>query len=151
MKFSARSESKLQIDLTALIDVVFLLLIFFMVSTTFSRESQLRIKLPEASQTEEKENKEDKVLEINISAAGNYSVRIPGSDKARTLVSDTREVLQRAIAAGTAGIDKIIIVVRADRKTPHEAVIRAMDASRRLGHTRITFATQRPGSGNTTP
>ena len=55
MKFSDRNDEETQINLTPLIDVVFLLLIFFMVSTTFSKESQLRIKLPESSDEPEQE------------------------------------------------------------------------------------------------
>ena len=67
MKFSDKQEDETLINLTPLIDVVFLLLIFFMVSTTFSKESQLRIKLPESSE-EEMEEQETRILEIEINS-----------------------------------------------------------------------------------
>jgi len=82
MKFSDREEDDVQINLTPLIDVVFLLLIFFMVSTTFSKESELRIKLPESSD-DPVEQRENPVLEIEISAEGVYAVKGPGDESAK--------------------------------------------------------------------
>jgi len=144
MKFrDPGTEEEFQINLAPLIDVVFLLLIFFMVSTTFSHESQLRIKLPEATTTEEPVE-EPKNIEINISAEGLYSVRGPSDREARSLLNDERDTLLRALRDSSAGSTDHVVVIRADRKTPHEAVVRAMDAARRLGLTRITFATQQP-------
>lgn len=141
MKFSDREEDDVQINLTPLIDVVFLLLIFFMVSTTFSKESELRIQLPESSD-EPMEQRENPVLEIEISAEGGYAVKGPGDKSARELLGNDRETLYRALSAATGDRSDVVTVIRADRRTPHESVIRAMDIARRLGHTNITFATQ---------
>ena len=86
VKFSDRKEDETLINLTPLIDVVFLLLIFFMVSTTFSKESQLRIKLPESSE-DEVEQQEAKILEIEINSEGVYAVKGPDEDAARELLN----------------------------------------------------------------
>lgn len=142
MKFSDREEDDVQINLTPLIDVVFLLLIFFMVSTTFSKESELRIQLPESSDRPV-EARQDAVLEIQIGAAGEYAVKGPGDDAARPLLGSDRQALYRALAAAGGNRTELVTVIRADRRTPHEAVVRAMDMVRRLGYTDITFATQK--------
>lgn len=141
MKFKDDNTEELQINLTPLIDVVFLLLIFFMVTTTFSKESQLRIKLPEAS-TKSKQQTDKDVIEIQISSAGLFSIRGPSDNKAKQLLSSSPRDLRLAIKDAGQGQSDRVVVIRADRNTPHEAVIRAMDASRRQGHTHITFATQ---------
>lgn len=141
MKFSNREEEELQINLTPLIDVVFLLLIFFMVSTTFSKESELRIQLPESSD-EAVEERTTPVLEVEISADGVYAVKGPEDESARQLLGTDRETLYRALSAATGNRTELVTVIRADRQTPHASVVQAMDIARRLGHTDITFATQ---------
>ncbi|MDZ7841131.1 MAG: biopolymer transporter ExbD [Gammaproteobacteria bacterium] len=141
MKFSDREEDDVQINLTPLIDVVFLLLIFFMVSTTFSKESELRIQLPETSD-EPVQERQNLVLEVEISRDGTYAVKGPDDDAARQLLGSDRQVLYRALAAAGGNRSDLVTVIRADRQTPHEAVVRAMDIARRLGYTDITFATQ---------
>jgi len=141
MRFSDREEDDVQINLTPLIDVVFLLLIFFMVSTTFSKESELRIQLPESSD-EPVEQRQSPVLEVEISKQGTYAVKGPGDESAKPLLGSDREALYRALAAASGNHPDMITVIRADRRTPHESVVRAMDIARRLGHTNITFATQ---------
>lgn len=149
MKFSDHKEEETTINLTPLIDVVFLLLIFFMVSTTFSKESQLRIKLPESSD-EPVELQQAKLLEIEISAKGVYAIKGPGEARANQLLNTNRATLRRAIMNEIQGDSEVVTVIRADRQTPHESVIIAMDVSRRLGLTDITFATQQisEDSGN---
>lgn len=141
MKFSDREEDDVQINLTPLIDVVFLLLIFFMVSTTFSKESELRIQLPESSD-EPIQERRNPVLEVEISKDGMYAVKGPDDDSAQQLLGTDRQVLYRALAAAGGNRSDLVTVIRADRQTPHESVVRAMDIARRLGHTDITFATQ---------
>ncbi len=141
MKFSDRQEEETIINLTPLIDVVFLLLIFFMVSTTFSKESQLRIKLPESSD-EPIEKQEVKFLEIEINSDGVYAVKGPDEEAAKELLNSSRETLRRALLRVMQDDVDAVTVIRADRRTPHESVIRAMDVSRTLGLTNITFATQ---------
>jgi biopolymer transport protein ExbD len=147
MRFREQNEEEaVEINLTPLIDVVFLLLIFFMVSTTFSKETQLHIKLPEATATAQPED-QSKELEIDISASGMFAIKGPADKEARQLLQDTPQALRRALKAAMGEQSDLLVVVRADRKTPHEAVIRALDASRRLGLSRVTFATQQAVAG----
>ncbi|MDH3377302.1 MAG: biopolymer transporter ExbD [Gammaproteobacteria bacterium] len=140
MRFKEQDDEELQINLTPLIDVVFLLLIFFMVSTTFSKESQFHIKLPEA--TNEPTEQKDNLLEIEINSEGDFAVKGPREDVAKRLVNRSAETLTAALKTAAAGDPDLIIVIRADRRTPHEAVVNAMDMSRRLGYLNITFSTR---------
>ncbi|MBF39977.1 MAG: biopolymer transporter ExbD [Acidiferrobacteraceae bacterium] len=143
MKFSRSSQEEVTINLTPLIDIVFLLLIFFMVSTTFSKESQLRIRLPDASPDSEVEQRPSRLV-VAITKSGDYSIRGPNESTGHHLLSRERSVLAEAMAKGAQGTDELVVVIRADRKTPHEAVVRVMDVARKLGLVRITFATQKP-------
>jgi len=150
MKFRENDskDDELQINLTPLIDIVFLLLIFFMVTTTFTRESQLRIQLPEA-QAEDKVEQKAPQLVIEISARGVYAVKGPNDESARQVINTSAEALKRVLDKSSAvdDRDEMIVIVRADRKTPHEAVIRALSVARQSGLTRITFATQSEPDG----
>ena len=146
MKFkNSTDDDELQINLTPLIDIVFLLLIFFMVSTTFTKESQLKIQLPEA-QAEDTSTEKVPQLVIEISALGVYAVKGPADDTARQVLNTSSDALQRVIrnAAENTDKDKVVVIVRADKQTPHEAVIRALSVAGQLGLTRITFATESP-------
>lgn len=148
MKFkNTTDDDELEINLTPLIDIVFLLLIFFMVSTTFTKESQLKIKLPQAD-GEKATLQEIPKLIIEISALGVYAVKGPDDEAARQILNTSPDALQRVIrsAAENQDKDKMVVIIRADRKTPHEAVVRALSVAGRLGLTRITFATEsQPG------
>lgn len=125
------------VNLTPLIDVVFLLLIFFMVSTTFKDDARIKVQLPEA-QGEEVPAEEPQVLEIVIDAAGVFYVNT------RMVVDRELETLKKAIA-GAAGEDRELpVVIKADAKTPHQAVMTAMDAASQLGLLRFAFAATRP-------
>ena len=150
MKFrDSREDDELEINLTPLIDVVFLLLIFFMVSTTFTKESQLKIQLPEAK-GEEAVQQEIPTLVIEISALGVYAVKGPADQAARQVLNTSADALQRVIrsAAEDQDREKLLVIVRADKKTPHEAVVRALSVAGQLGLTRITLATEsQPGDG----
>ncbi len=140
MKFHQSRDEDLSINLTPLIDVVFLLLIFFMVSTTFNRESQLTIRLPEAS-VEPVVAEDVSLLEIQVSQSGQFAVRGPGEETARSLINADEDTLLRALGE-TPGVETdTVVVIRADRRTPHELVVRAMDTARRLDLRRVTFAT----------
>ena len=143
MKFSRSSQEEVTINLTPLIDIVFLLLIFFMVSTTFSKESQLRIRLPDASPDSEVEQRPSRLV-VAITKSGDYSIRGPNESTGHHLLSREQSVLAQAMAKGAQGTDELVVVIRADRNTPHEAVVRVMDVARKLGLVRITFATQKP-------
>ena len=125
-----------EVNLTPLIDVVFILLIFFMVSTTFQKESEIKIELPEAS-ADAVEEKDD-VLELVIDAEGRYFI------EQQQVVNTELETLQKAIGKFLGDRTGIPVVIRADRRTPYESVVRAMDAVSRLGLVQMSLATSQP-------
>ncbi|GAB4357493.1 MAG: biopolymer transporter ExbD [Gammaproteobacteria bacterium] len=122
------------LNMTPLIDVVFLLLIFFMVSTTFDRETELKIQLPEAAGEERQEAKAP--IEIVIDAQGRYFVN------RQEVLNKKLETLKTALSKVAGDRKDPPLVISADRMTPHEAVIRAMDAASQLGLVHITFVTK---------
>lgn len=136
MKLATRRGEEPEVNLTSLIDVVFLLLIFFMVSTTFERQAALRIDLPEASAVEQQVDQPEK-LELVIDSAG----RMYLND--RQLV-DPEPATIRAALAEAAGQDRSLpVIIRADAQTPHHFVVTAMDVTGQLGFTRLSIATER--------
>lgn len=136
MKFRRQRTEDEGINLTPLIDVVFLLLIFFMVSTTFTKRTQLSVDLPEA--VGEKNSEAPRQIEIMISADGSYAV----NDQA--LVNNKVETLKAAITKLAEGDTKIPLVITADAKTPHQAVVQAMDAAGQLGFAHLSITTRQP-------
>jgi len=130
-----RSEKKddLDVNITPLIDVVFLLLIFFMVSTTFERESEIEVTLPEAAI--DAPVSDDISIEITISAQGIYFVN--GKRVLNTQIS----TLKQAMIKVSNGKDDPVIIVSADANTTHQSVVKVMDAARQLGFIHLSFAT----------
>jgi biopolymer transport protein ExbD len=137
MRFSEAEHDDTQIELTPLIDVVFLLLIFFMVSTTFSRESSIQIDLPEATERAEQTDEPLRV-EVLVSKDSSYAIRAPGEETARALLNKQRITLLRAVSE-YSDMD-ILLVIRADRLAPHEAVMQVMDVAKSLGIARLSFS-----------
>jgi biopolymer transport protein ExbD len=135
VNLSRRRREEPEINLTPLIDVVFLMLIFFMVSTTFLRQSELRISLPEASQ--EPSQAVEKPLELTINTEG--TVFLDG----KPLVNSQRETIERALdkAAGDRDPAKMELVIRADGRTRHQLVVTALDAAGRAGFRNVGIAT----------
>ena len=137
MKFQRHRREDVGVDLTPLIDVVFLLLIFFMVSTTFIRETQLKIDLPEASG--ELQEIEDDVIEITVDRRGDYAVN------QQLLVNSELDTLLRALRERLAERDPTTrVIITADANAAHADVVRAMDAAGRLGLSRISITTRQP-------
>ena len=136
MKFKRQRSQEVGVDLTPLIDVVFLLLIFFMVSTTFTRESHLQVELPEAS-GEPAEASEVKQSDVVINAEGQYILND------RTLVNNQRETLERGVRELAEGNSSMPFIITADARTPHEFVVRAMDVAGRLGFAKLSITTER--------
>lgn len=140
MRLQHHDKEEPTVDLTSLIDVVFLLLIFFMVSTTFERESVLKVDLPEASSVEEREEIPDS-LELVIDSEG----RMYLNDQ-RLIDSEERTI--RAAIEQMAGEERNLpMVLRADRQTPHHFVVTAMDVAAQLGFVNLSIATDR-SAGN---
>jgi biopolymer transport protein ExbD len=140
VKFRRQQREEVGINLTPLIDVVFLLLIFFMVSTTFTRETQLTIDLPEAAGTA-RENSEQEV-EILVDEAGNYRVNGQG------LVDNRMRTLQAAIYKISAGDTTLPMVITADAEAAHQYVVRAMDAAGQMGFVHLSITTRQPAGSD---
>lgn len=134
MRFDTSStQDDVDINLTALIDVVFTLIIFFVVTTSFNNRSALKITLPssQASQAEQ----QNKPLIILVDKSGNYFV---GNT---ALVRNDLSSLKEAISQQAGNDKKRTIVIQADAKTSHQSVITAMDAIGQLGFSHISIAT----------
>ncbi len=138
MKFRRQHRDELAINLTPLIDVVFLLLIFFMVSTTFTRETQLTIDLPEA-QGQLKETVEEQI-EILVDESGNYRVN------GEALVDKRMRTLQAAIYKISAGDTTMPMTISADAQAAHQDVVQAMDAAGQMGFVHLSITTRQPAS-----
>jgi len=140
LKFRREHREEVGINLTPLIDVVFLLLIFFMVSTTFSRETQLTIDLPEAEGSLKESN--DQQIEILVDEAGNYRVNGQG------LVDNRIRTLQAAIYKISTGDTTMPMVITADADAAHQYVVRAMDAAGQMGFVHLSITTRQPAGSD---
>ncbi|MEE4185154.1 MAG: biopolymer transporter ExbD [Gammaproteobacteria bacterium] len=137
MNLSSRRREEPEINLTSLIDVVLLLLVFFMITTSFVRESRIGIRLPEASSGESAQQ-EEVPLTIAVTAQGTYLVN------GRLLIDSRPGTLESAIrktAGDEAGTE---ITINADAEASHQAVVTAMDVAGKLGYVQINIATIRP-------
>ena len=135
MKFKRSIRSDLSINVTPLIDVVFLLLIFFMVTTTFSRETRLLVNLPEANA--ELAQSQTAQIEIIVSREGSYLIN------GRALVNNRIETLIRGLELESGGDRDLPIILIADAEATHQSVVTAMDAIGQSGFARLNIATQR--------
>lgn len=134
MKFKRQHTEMVEVNLTPMLDVVFLLLIFFMVSTTFTKESHLTIDLPEA--TANSESTPTNTIEIVISSSGHYSIN------GQQLVNQQLDILKRALQKELGQQTKVPVIITADAKTPHESVVKAMDAAGQLGLVNLSITTR---------
>ncbi len=132
MKLQALPLEDPKVSLTSLIDVVFLLLIFFMISTSFEQQTALQISLPKASQ--EAELVRDKVLELAIDAEGRMYVNENG------LLDSRPATLTAALENATKGGRDIPVILRADANTPHHYVVTAMDVLAKMGFQNLSIA-----------
>ena len=134
MKFRRKQRENVDINLASLIDVVFILLLFFVVTTTFTRETQLRVELPEAVSGASADD-QTRQLDIAISADGVFSVNnhiLPKSDLA---------TLMEALQKESNGDTNLPLSISADGKTQHQSVITAMDAAGKLGFSHLRMTT----------
>ena len=139
MRFQHRRSEDPDLNMTSLIDVVLLLLIFFMMSTKFIDESRLQVRLPEAGiQPDEAATRE--TVEIEVTAEGGY--RVGGRD----LVNNSPDTLATALSRSTKGDRSQPITIRADARAVHQSVVTAMDVAGRLGYRQINIATVHDGS-----
>lgn len=140
MKFRRRAKVAQDVNVTPLIDVVFLLLIFFMVSTTFTKETHLKVNLPEADAPPSQSVPGS--IDILITAEGNYSLNGVAlvNQQIKTLMAGLKQLSAEPHS-------DTVLTITADAKTPHQAVVTAMDAAGRLGFVKINILTQEPAQG----
>ena len=129
-----RPRTQPEVNLTSLIDVVLLLLIFFMVSTSFVKQSQITISLPEADSSAIVEEVPEQI-DIMITSTGTYLVN------GRELINSRVETIRNAIQKVSGGNNSLPLTISADANAKHQDVVTAMDVAGRLGFTRISIAT----------
>jgi len=146
MKFRARRVEEPEVNLISFIDVVLMIVIFFMLSSTFSQEGRLKIRLPEAGIAAVPRTTPPSII-LAISADGVYQVN-------GTTIDDTDSgTLREAVVAVAGDARDARITVRADARATHQAVVTAMDVIARLGFREVDIATvqEGPGSGGARP
>jgi len=134
MKLNLRVKEEPEVNMTSLIDVVLLLLIFFMVSTSFVKQSQISIRLPEVDSAAIVEEVAEQV-DIMITEQGTYLVNN------RELVNSRPETIRNALQKVSGGNTNLPLTISADANARHQHVVTAMDVAGKLGFTRISIAT----------
>lgn len=132
MNLRPRRASPPHVDITPLIDVVFLMLIFFMVSTTFDKQTQLKVDLPKAGVTEAAEDIKDKI-DITIDAQGHFYVN------ELELVKHDAETLRRTMQKIADGRSDLPIIVSGDRNAPLQSMMTVLDVAAQLDMPRLSF------------
>ena len=134
MKLNLRPKAEPEVNMTSLIDVVLLLLVFFMVSTSFVKQSQISIRLPEADSSAIVEEVAEQ-LDIMITEQGIFLVN------GRELINNRPETIRNALQKLSAGNTRMPLTISADGNTPHQYVVTAMDVAGKLGFVKINIAT----------
>ena len=138
MKFRSRRRSPPEVNLTSLIDVVFLLLLFFMVSATFEKLGRMQVELPQAQPNVEQEQQPDRIT-VTVDTEGQFFVND------RELVNTDIETVKRALVSVAGERRDLPMVISADGRAPHQAVVTVMDAASQIGLARVSFAIKRNG------
>lgn len=136
MKFRRSAPDPLEINLTPLIDCLLFLIIFFMLSTTFTKASKLQISLPEAKGDATPAQPHN--IEVSVSATGNYAVN------GLVLASKQATSLRSAIEKASEGSRDIPFMISADGNTPHQAVVTVMDVAGQMGFQGLSISTRQP-------
>jgi len=134
MNFNVRPRLEPEVNMTSLIDVVLLLLIFFMVSTSFVKQSQITIRLPAADSEAVVEEVPDH-LEIMITEQGTYLIN------GRELINSRPETIRNALQKLSGGNTRLPLTISADANARHQHVVTAMDVAGKLGFVKISIAT----------
>jgi biopolymer transport protein ExbD len=137
MKLQSRSKEAPEVNLTSLIDVVLLLLVFFMVSTSFVRDAEISLRLPQA-EAPTSPTTLDEILDITVTQTGSYIVN------GRPLVNSQRRTLRAAIERLMGDTRDLPVTIRADAEASHQSVVTAMDVVGQLGFVQINIATVTP-------
>lgn len=139
MRFRRRRAEEPEINLIPFIDVLLVILIFLMLSTTYSKYAELQITLPTADAERMRERPAE--ILVSVSADGRYQI-----DK-KPVEGRSVNALAQELQAAAAGKAEPVVIVSADATSAHQAVINVLDAARRAGLVRLTFAAQVPGDG----
>lgn len=132
MNLRPRRPEPPRVDITPLIDVVFLMLIFFMVSTTFDKQTQLKVELPSATTTDTSEKPAEKI-EITIDAKGDFYVN------ERELVKHDAETLRRTMQKIADGRSGLPVIVSGDRNAPLQSMMTVLDVAAQLDMVHLSF------------
>jgi biopolymer transport protein ExbD len=135
-----RLREEPEIQLIPLVDVVLLLLIFFMVSSTFSFEGRVKVQLPQADSVPERPTTGDPIV-VTVTAQGAYRVN------ELALINNSPETLRNALVKTAGSARKAPVTIRADARATHQSVVTAMDVIGRLGFAQINIATINERSG----
>ena len=139
MKFSRRRMEEPEINLIPFIDVLLVVLIFLMLSTTYSRFTELQVNLP-AAEADKLRERPGEVI-VAVSADGRYAINRKGVD------GRSVDVLTAELAAAAQGRADSVVIISADAMAAHQSVVNVLDAARRAGLSRVTFAAQAAQSG----
>jgi biopolymer transport protein ExbD len=139
MNFRKPRPEEPEINLIPFIDVLLVILIFLMLSTTYSKFTELQITLPTADA--EKARDRPREIIVAVSADGRYAVN------RKPVEGRSVDVLTAELTAASRGIDDPIVIVSADATSAHQSVVNVMDAARRAGLAKLTFAAQLPQGG----
>jgi biopolymer transport protein ExbD len=141
MKLKSRRVEEPEINVISLIDVVLLLVVFFMLSSNFSAEGRLRIRLPQAA-TVPTAQQHSEPLVVTVSATGSYLVN------GRELINASPDTLRQALLKmAAADARSVPVTIRADGRATHQSVVTAMDVLASLGFTQMNLATIKPAAG----
>ncbi|WP_372656784.1 ExbD/TolR family protein [Hydrogenophaga sp.] len=138
MNFRPGTRDEPEINLIPFIDILLVVLIFLMLTTTYSKFTELQVNLPVADAQAQRENPREVI--VAISSDGRYSIN------KQVLESASVEVLTRVLAQSAQDSREVVVIISADAAATHQSVINVMDAARRAGLVQITFATQQSGS-----
>lgn len=141
MDFRRKKRAPVEIGLIPMIDVLLVLLFFFMVATTFRHHTNLKINLPEAAG--EQIEQENKAINLYIDAEGKYAIAAEDG-KPQPLPEQTLSALKNALTQLSSESKQLPFIISADGKTPHQAVVSAMDVASQLGFHQLTFAINPP-------
>ena len=139
MNFRPGERDEPEINLIPFIDILLVVLIFLMVTTTYSKFTELKVNLPVANAEAQRQNPQE--VTVAVSSDGRYSINQVVLDGVGV------EQLTQALSAVAQNNREMVVVISADATATHQSVINVMDAARRAGLVQITFTTQQPGDG----
>ncbi|MGM9427909.1 ExbD/TolR family protein [Hydrogenophaga sp. MI9] len=138
MNFRPGTRDEPEINLIPFIDILLVVLIFLMLTTTYSKFTQLQVNLPVADAQAQRTTPKEVI--VAVSSDGRYAIN------QQLLEGASVEVLTRALQQASQDTREVVIIISADAAATHQSVINVMDAARRAGLVQITFATQQSGS-----